>query len=213
MIIKTFEGGFDKNLTYLIWCKKTKHAALIDASTEINPILEYIEQNNLLLTKILITHTHHDHIAFLDDYLNIFPNLITYCFNKPINIRTDYYGLENNEIIVIGNEFITTLYTPGHFEDSVCYWNKNNNLLFTGDTIFVGRTGRTISNKSDIKQLYHSVYKKILSLPQNTIIYPGHHYGFSKTITIGENIRLFDFFSCKSLQEFEKIMEKFEKNR
>ena len=57
MIIKTFEGGFDKNLTYLIWCEKTKHAALIDASTEINPILECIEQNDLLLSKILITHT------------------------------------------------------------------------------------------------------------------------------------------------------------
>ena len=127
MIIKTFEGGFDKNLTYLIWCEKTKHAALIDASTEINPILECIEQNDLLLSKILITHSHHDHIAFLNDYLNILPNIIVYCFNKPINMNVEYYGLDDNEIIVIGNEIITTIYTPGHFEDSVCYWDISFN--------------------------------------------------------------------------------------
>ena len=213
MIIKTFEGGFDKNLTYLIWCEKTKHAALIDASTEINPILECIEQNDLLLSKILITHSHHDHIAFINDYLNILPNIIVYCFNKPINMNVEYYGLDDNEIIVIGNEIITTIYTPGHFEDSVCYWDKNNKIIFTGDTIFVGRTGRTISNKSSIEHLYHSVYSKLLTLPKETVIHPGHHYGYQKTITIQENIRLFDFFSCKSLKEFEKIMDKFEKNR
>ena len=72
MIIKTFQGGFDKNLSYLIWCKKTKIAAIIDPAVEINPILEEINKNNLQLSKIFITHTHHDHIAFLDDFLTDF---------------------------------------------------------------------------------------------------------------------------------------------
>ena len=79
--------------------------------------------------------------------------------------------------------------------------------------MFVGRTGRTISQRSNIEQLYNSVYKKLLTLPNNTIIHPGHHYGYSKTITIKENIRLFDFFSCDSLQEFIIVMHNFEKNR
>ena len=213
MKIKAFEGGFDKNFTYLIWCDKTKHAALIDASTEINPILEFIESQDIILSKILITHSHHDHIAYLDDYLSIFSNLIVYCYNKPINIKTNFHGLDDNEIIVIGNEILTTIYTPGHFIDSVCYWNKKNNLIFTGDTAFVGRTGRTVSKASDITALYGSIYNRLLTLPKNTIIYPGHNYGFKKSISIQENIRLFNFFSCKSLQEFKIVMDNFEKNR
>ena len=213
MKIKAFEGGFDKNFTYLIWCDKTKHAALIDASTEINPILEFIESQDIILSKILITHSHHDHIAYLDDYLSIFSNLIIYCYNKPINIKINFHGLDDNEIIVIGNEILTTIYTPGHFIDSVCYWNKKNRLIFTGDTIFVGRTGRTVSNTSDITALYDSIYNRLLKLPQNTTIYPGHHYGFKKSISIQDNIQLFDFFSCKSLEEFKIVMDNFEKNR
>ena len=213
MNIKSFEGGFDKNFTYLVWCKKTKHAALIDAATEINPILEFIESNDLILSKILITHSHHDHIAYLDDYLNIFSNLIIYCYNKPMNIKTHYHGLDHNEIIIIGNEMLATIHTPGHFIDSVCYWNKKNKLLFTGDTIFVGRTGRTVSNTSNLKELYDSVYNRILTLPKDTMIYSGHNYGFKKTISINDNISLFDFFSCKSFKEFKIVMVKFETNR
>ena len=108
---------------------------------------------------------------------------------------------------------IAAIYTPGHFKDSICYWNKNDKIIFTGDTIFVGRTGRTISSDSSIKDLYNSVYNKLLTLPKETTIYPGHHYGFSKTITINENIRLFDFFSCNSFEEFKLVMQNFEKNR
>ena len=53
MKIKSFQGGYDKNFSYVIWCEETKHAALIDASTEINPIIEYIEEFDLILSKIL----------------------------------------------------------------------------------------------------------------------------------------------------------------
>tara|TARA_B100001996_G_scaffold343162_1_gene298170 strand:- start:853 stop:1494 length:642 start_codon:yes stop_codon:yes gene_type:complete len=213
MKVKSFLGGFDKNFCYLVWCEKTKIAAIIDPSTEINPIVEYIEKENLILSKLLITHTHHDHIAYLNDFLDLYTNLIVYCFHKPIHMKNDYIGLIDNEIITIGETFLTTIYTPGHFIDSICYWNKEKNLLFTGDTLFVGRTGRTVSNTSNIEQLYSSVYNRLLKLPYNTMIYPGHHYGYKPNISIKNNIKLFDFFKCKSLSEFKKIMEKFEKNR
>ena len=86
-------------------------------------------------------------------------------------------------------------------------------MIFTGDTVFVGRTGRTIGTHSNIKDLYESVYKKILTIPHNTIIYPGHNYGYEKFITIKENINYSDFFSCKSFEEFKYVMQKFEENR
>ena len=74
MKIKSFEGGFDKNFCYLIWCDKTKHAAIIDPSVSITPITEFIEKTYLILSKVLITHTHHDHILYLDDFMHLFPN-------------------------------------------------------------------------------------------------------------------------------------------
>ena len=213
MKIKSFQGGYDKNFTYVIWCSRTKLAAIIDPSTEINPIIEYIENHDLILSKILITHTHHDHIAYLNDFLDLFNNIIVYCYYQPINLKNDFIGLNDNEMIMIGNQELTAIYTPGHLSDSMCFWNKEHNILFTGDTIFVGRTGRIKSPSSNIKQLYDSVYNKILTLPQQTMIYPGHHYGCYPCITIQKNIDLFDFFSCQTFEEFCIIMENFEKNR
>ena len=98
-------------------------------------------------------------------------------------------------------------------KENIDYYNKKYKTLFTGDTIFVGRTGRTIGNKSDIIDLYKSVYNKILTLSPDTIIYPGHNYGYKKCISIKENIEHSNFFQCKSLDEFKTVMKKFEDNR
>ena len=108
---------------------------------------------------------------------------------------------------------IICLDTPGHYHDSMCFWNKKSKSLFTGDTMFVGRTGRTISKTSNIRQLYNSVYDVLLNLPLDTIIYPGHHYGYTKSISIKDNIILSKFFSCTSFEEFQKVMNNFEANR
>ena len=211
MNIKIVEGGFDKNLSYLIWCDKTKIAAIIDPAIETTRFKDYIEQNDLLLSKILITHTHYDHIMHLVSFLYLYPNAEVLLhsnhikkFNHPIVKIADY------ELISIGEESLIGIHTPGHYADSICYWNKNNNIIFTGDTVFVGRTGRTKSQHSSIQDLYNSVYSKILALSKNTLIYPGHNYGFSKTITIKENIEYSDFFQCKTLDEFKVVMKKFE---
>ena len=213
MNIQSFQGGYDKNFTYVLWCPKTKLSAIIDPSTEITPIVEYIENNDLILAKILVTHTHHDHIAYLNDFLNLFQNIMIYCYHKPINMKKHFIGLDDNEMIMIGNEALTVIYTPGHLSDSVCFWNKDNNVVFTGDTMFVGRSGRVKSPSSNIKQLYHSIYDKLLTLPKNTTVYPGHHYGCFPCITIQKNIELFDFFSCQKFSEFYLVMKNFEKNR
>jgi len=213
MNIQSFQGGYDKNFSYIVWCPETKLAAIIDPSTEITPIMEYIENNDLILSKILVTHTHHDHIAYLNDFLDLFQNLVVYCHYKPLNMKNEFVGLKNNELIMIGNYTLTTLYTPGHLSDSICFWSKEKNMVFTGDTMFVGRSGRVKSPSSNIRDLYHSIYDKLLTLPKDTIIYPGHHYGCYPCITIQKNIELFNFFSCKTFSEFVLVMENFEKNR
>ena len=213
MKIKSFLGGYDKNFSYLIWCKETRIAAIVDPAVKINPIIDFISKNNLILNKILITHTHNDHIFYLNDWIKLYPNINLFGYNLKLNKKVKIHNLFHNDIIVIGQELITTLYTPGHYDDSICFWNQKNNIIFTGDTMFVGRTGRTVSNRSNIDDLYDSIYQIILQLPKQTIVYPGHHYGFKKNISIEENIKNFDFFSCSTKLEFIEVMKKFEDNR
>tara|TARA_B100001029_G_C14999015_1_gene416835 strand:- start:467 stop:1114 length:648 start_codon:yes stop_codon:yes gene_type:complete len=214
MKIKSFLGGYDKNFSYLIWCPSTKIASIIDASTEIIDIIEFIKKNQLILDKILITHTHLDHIKYLDDILKQYPKIIVSGYINPVTqLNGNYKGVTHLEIISIGLEIITVLHTPGHYPDSLCFWNKKHNALFTGDTMFVGRTGRTIGSKSNISDLYKSIYNIILPLPNETCIYSGHHYGFKKIITLKENKNLSPFFNCQSKDEFIKVMNNYEKNR
>ena len=79
MIIHSFQGGFDKNLSYLIWCDITKNAAIVDPAVDSTPIFEAVEQHNLILEKILITHSHYDHISYIDDYIYRVPEIAIYC--------------------------------------------------------------------------------------------------------------------------------------
>ncbi len=213
MRIKTFQGGFDKNFSYLVWCDKTNIASIIDPAVPIISMVEEIEKNNLILDKILITHTHHDHIFYLEDWLHLFPNVEIICSNKTTQAKFEFHAIDHNEIITIGEEIFICLYTPGHFYNSMCYWNKEKKILFTGDTVFVGRTGRTKDLRSNIKDLYNSIYNIILKLPENTMIYPGHHYGYIKSISIKDNIVCSDFFRCKTFDQFKKVMDNFELKR
>ena len=115
MQVKSFLGGFDKNLSYLIWCQNTKLAAIIDPAVNPLPIFEYIESNDLILEKIFITHTHHDHYKYLDDFfVSSYKRKISNNFllgydliNMIININSDYgkyfqFGLRNEEKINTG---------------------------------------------------------------------------------------------------------------
>ena len=102
MQIKAFQGGFDKNLSYLIWCTTTKYAAIIDPAVSINPILETINKYDLVLDKIFISHTHHDHIIYLKDFKYLFPNIEIICSNLTNDEIIKFKGVEHNEIISVG---------------------------------------------------------------------------------------------------------------
>jgi len=214
MKIKYFQGGFDNNLCYLVWCDETKYSAIIDPSVNPQKVFETIEAKSLKVDKVLLTHTHKDHWQYLDDFMYQFPTVQICMFSNPIHfVNSEFRKLIHNEIVSIGNNFLTVLHTPGHFQDSICFWDNKNKSVFTGDTMFIGRTGRTQNPHSDIEDLYNSIYDVLLQLPQDTIIYPGHNYGYSITDSIANNIEYSPFFQCKSIGEFKAVMKNYEKNR
>ena len=208
--IRTFKGGFDNNLSYILTCMRNNHEIIIDPAIKPDIIIPFLKTSPVA---ILVTHTHMDHISFLDEYLSIYPKIkvVGHPKSKIISLKNNFIAAKDDSIIKIGNLNIKIIHTPGHYFDSICYYLQN--IIFTGDTLFVGRTGRTIDKKSDIEKLYDSVYNKILPLPSDTIIYPGHDYGEKKSISIEDNIQISKLLRAKNKKDFYDRMNDYEKNR
>ena len=208
--IRSFLGGYDQNFTYLVTCSITNEHILIDAAINIKKILPFIKKTPLAL---LITHGHNDHIAYIKQYLDFFNNLIV-IGHPDSELKKNNKGFKtiaHNQKFKFGYLNFTSIHTPGHYFDSICY--QLNPVLFTGDTLFVGRTGRVVSQKSSVDELYNSVYKEILTLPHNTIIYPGHNYGSQPTISIKENIKISPLLNARNKNNFIDLMKEYEKTR
>ena len=209
--IQSFEGGYDKNYSYLLSCLETISSIIVDASLELSRLQPFIKTRP---AAILITHSHHDHIKYINEYIEKYPEIkvIGHPKSKLNNTsESNYLPMEDSSVFKLGGLEIKTIHTPGHYYDSVCY--LVDNVIFTGDTLFIGRTGRTLSKGSNTSDLYNSVYKKLLNLPGNTIIYPGHNYGSKPTMTISENIKISNLLQASGEKDFIDRMKNYEKTR
>ncbi|MDM7202729.1 MAG: MBL fold metallo-hydrolase, partial [Thermodesulfobacteriaceae bacterium] len=104
---------------------------------------------------------------------------------------------EDGELIKIGKKILKVIHTPGHSPGSVCFWEEEEGILFTGDTLFVQGIGRADLPGGNYKLMMESIRKRLLILPKETKIYPGHDYGPKPTSTIEEELKFNPF-----LQEF-----------
>ena len=209
--IQSFEGGYDKNYSYLLSCLETISSIIVDASLELSRLQPFIKTRP---AAILITHSHHDHIKYINEYIEKYPEIkvIGHPKSKLNNTsESNYLPMEDSSVFKLGGLEIKTIHTPGHYYDSVCY--LVDNVIFTGDTLFIGRTGRTLSKGSNVSDLYNSVYKKLLTLPGSTIIYPGHNYGSKPTMAISENMKISNLLQASGEKDFIDRMKNYEKTR
>ena len=208
--IQSFEGGYDKNYSYLLTCLETISSVVIDASLKSSIIRPF--QKSIPIA-VLITHSHHDHVKYINEYISTYPDIKIIGHPKSkLNISAiNYLPVKDNSIIELGSLKIKTVHTPGHYYDSVCFLVEN--VIFTGDTLFIGRTGRTLGKGSNVRDLYNSVYKKLLKLPIDTIIYPGHNYGSKPSMTIKENVKISNLLQASGEEDFVDRMKKYEITR
>ena len=162
--------AFDDNY---IWLMTTNEGSIvIDPGESIN-LLKTIEQKNINLDAILITHHHYDHTGGIEELLMKYPNLKVYGPNNNVDLIKSRLG-DGELLNVIGIDF-EIIEIPGHTLDHIAYYANINNspVLFCGDTLFAGGCGRVFEGTFD--QMYESLMK-LKKLPKNTRIYCGHEY-------------------------------------
>ena len=190
--IQTFVLGPIQNNTYLVVDDATRAAAIIDPSVPSNQIAEWLSQNDAVLKYILITHAHFDHIGGVEWVQSLTKDHIPvtlHALDKPLwldgggakNFGFEFDPgeapdmlVEDQQTLSLGNSTIKVLFTPGHSTGHVTYAFPQDQVAFCGDLIFYHSVGRTDLDDGNSQDLTHSIHEKIFTLPDDTVLYPGH---------------------------------------
>ena len=187
MIIRSFvEPPIDNN-NYLLMDEASREAVLIDCSCYDEEIEVELKKYDAQLKYILLTHGHFDHITGLNDFAGKAPVLMhenDMEWIRELNTYLPMVGMppmetpkinrfiKDNEILKLGSIEIKVIHTPGHTQGGVCFYADGN--LFSGDTIFREAVGRCDLPGGDFYQIVESIEQRVFTLPDDTIIYPGH---------------------------------------
>lgn len=191
------------NFSYLLADEQTREAAVVDSSYNADEITKIIQTQGLQLKYIINTHGHSDHTAGNKTLQQTFKDAKTVA-HKQAKPRS-HIQVDDDIQLSIGKINIKIIHTPGHTPDGICLLIHNQKLL-TGDTLFVGECGRTDLADGDPKQLYQSLFKKILKLPDTIEVYPGHNYGARPSSTIGYERKTNYVLQPRSQDEFVAFM-------
>lgn len=190
MKIETFVTGIIGTNTYLGINEQSGEAVLVDPAACPKKLLVFIEKENIKVKAILLTHGHFDHIMGIDEFRNHYDvpvyagekerellgnahwnqsDIYTngYVFNDAVFVR------DGQNISAAGFDF-QVFFTPGHTPGGVCYYAESEKILFSGDTLFSNSVGRTDFEGGSMSQLIRGIKEKLMVLPDDTKVLPGH---------------------------------------
>jgi hydroxyacylglutathione hydrolase len=201
--LKQVELGPMANYVYFVGDPQTREVAVVDPAWEVDRIVEMARENDLTITKILITHSHFDHINGVEALLNrtkakVYINKTEAEFMKAV--WPDLVKVDGGDTTRVGHVDITFLHTPGHTPGSQCFLVQNH--LISGDTLFIGACGRCDLPGSNPEDMYHSLTQRLAKLDDRTIVFPGHNYAAKPYSTIGDEKRFNPYLQFQSLQDF-----------
>ena len=203
MIFKQLFDNKSSTYTYIISSGKGREALIIDPVIEhTKEYLNLLKELDLRLVKVIDTHIHADHISGLNELskqTNCSKVMGEHSASEVIDIR-----VKDNEKIKIENIELISMHTPGHTDCSYSFLMKDR--IFTGDTLLINGTGRTDFQNGNPKDQYHSLFDKILKLPEKILVYPAHDYKGNKVSTIGEQKKNNPRLQVNSIEEYTDLM-------
>jgi glyoxylase-like metal-dependent hydrolase (beta-lactamase superfamily II) len=184
---------------YLVGCKETMQAAVIDPAADGGSIAAMAENDSWTISHILLTHAHFDHVGGLEALkaatgapIYLHPEAVAMLAGAPMSAAM--FGLRipapppadaflaDGQELQVGHLRLQVLHTPGHAPGHVCFHVPAHQVVFDGDVLFQGGIGRTDFPNSDHDTLMESIRVKLLTLPDDTRVFPGH----GAATTIGE---------------------------
>ena len=203
MIFRQIFDSTSSTYTYLISSGKGREALIIDPVLEkVDQYLKLLNELELKLVKVIDTHIHADHISGIAE-LRDKTNCVTVMGDKT---TADVVAMKvsDDEIIKIDGINLKALYTPGHTSESFSFLMDDR--VFTGDALLIKGTGRTDFQNGNPKDSYHSLFEKLLKLPDETLVYPAHDYKGETVSTIIEEKKFNPRLQVSSIDEYVEIM-------
>ena len=182
---------------YVYFCPETKEGVIIDPGHHFDEVKKSVNENEIKIANVLLTHGHYDHILHAKEAADYFDAKI-YCHleekemleTPELNLSTHVSRtlvcfapdvlLREGDNVPVGKSNLAVIHTPGHTPGSLCFYDETNARLFSGDTLFFESIGRTDFPKSSTKAIIKNVKEKLFTLPPKVAVYPGH--GISTTV-------------------------------
>jgi len=203
--IEQIKIGYD-NFCYVIYCPIHKKAAIVDPGFDAIKSLRFISANDFILEYIILTHYHNDHSAETKYLKKVAPSskiVASKEDGKKLPIKPEIFVCDKSQLKV-GNILLSFLLTPGHTPGGICIIVDEKAIL-TGDTLFIGDCGRTDLLGGNLAQMYASLHEKIMALPDELVVYPGHNYDKKPFDSLGNQKRTNKTLKAKTLKEFSTI--------
>ena len=203
MIFRQVFDNKSSTYTYLIASAKGREAVIIDPVIEnVESYIKLLQEFDLKLVKVIDTHIHADHVtgaSKLKQLTNCSTLMGEHTPADAVEIK-----VKDDEIIKIDQIEIKAMYTPGHTSDSYSF--LMDNYLFSGDTLLINGTGRTDFQNGSSKDAYNSIFNRLLKLPEETILYPGHDYNGKESSTIGNEKKFNPRLQVRNVDEYVELM-------
>ena len=201
MLVRQIKKWGD-NFTYLIADEVTLEGAVIDPGFNAEAVIKAAREEGVKVKYVIVTHHHFDHTMGIGLVKRAFRAAVA-AFNDS-KVDKDVV-LADGDLLKIGGTEIKVMHTPGHTKDGICL--LVGGAVFTGDTLFVGECGRTDFREGDSKEMYRSLFGKLMALDDATIVYPGHDYGQKAYSTIGEERANNYTLKKRTIEEFVRFMK------